>query len=75
LAKELNVPPGAGLPTGSYESWRDQAFPRPYPITITFGKPFRFEALLRKKGSRLGAKMIMKQAVLGIREEVVKLKK
>ncbi|MFA6141922.1 MAG: AMP-binding protein [Candidatus Omnitrophota bacterium] len=74
LAKELNVSLVPVYIEGSYESWpRTKRFPKPYPIKITFGKPFDFEEL-RKEGSRLGAKDDYQAIASGIREEVIKLK-
>ncbi len=73
LAKELNIPLVPVLITGSYESWsRTKRLPSPYPIVITFGRPFYFEEL-KKEGLRLGAKDDYEAAALGIREEVIKL--
>ncbi|MDO8662456.1 MAG: AMP-binding protein [Candidatus Omnitrophota bacterium] len=74
LAKELNAPLVPVLITGSYESWpRTKPFPRPYPISITFGKAFDFDEL-KKEGLKLGAKDEYEAIAFGIREEVIKLK-
>jgi long-chain acyl-CoA synthetase len=74
LAKELNVPLIPVYIAGSYESWpRTKRLPKPYPIKITFGRPFGFEEL-KKEGSKLGAKDDYEAITFGIREEVVKLK-
>ncbi|MBF0217265.1 MAG: AMP-binding protein [Candidatus Omnitrophica bacterium] len=74
LAKELNIPLVPVRITGSHRSWpRTRAFPRPYPISITFGRPFDHEEL-KKEGLRLGAKDDHEAVSLGIREEVMKLK-
>jgi len=74
LAKELNVALVPVYIKGSYESWpRTKRLPKPYPIKITFGKPFDFEEL-KKEGLVLGAKDDYEAVTLGIREEVIKLK-
>ncbi len=74
LAKELNVPLVPVYIAGSYESWpRTSRLPKPYPIKITFGKPFDPEEL-KKEGLGLGAKDDYEAIAAGIREEVVKLK-
>jgi long-chain acyl-CoA synthetase len=74
LAKELSVPLVPVFITGSYESWpRTKSLPRPYPIKITFGRPFDFDAL-KKGGLKLGAKDEYEAIAAGIREEVIKLK-
>ena len=74
LAKELNISLVPVYITGSYESWpRTKWFPKPYPIKITFGKPFDFEEL-KKEGLRLGAKDDYGAITFGIREKVIKLK-
>ena len=74
LAKELNVPLVPVYIAGSYESWpRTKRFPKPYPIKITFGRPFDFEEL-KKEGLKSGAKDDYEAIVVGIREEVLKLK-
>ncbi len=73
LAKELNIPLVPVLITGSYDSWpRTRPFPRPHPITITFGRPIEFEEL-REEGLKLGAKDEYEAIALGIRNEVIKL--
>ena len=75
LAKELNIALVPVLITGSYESWpRTKSLPRPYPIKITFGRPFDFDEL-KVEGLKLGAKDEYEAIAFGIREEVVKLKK
>jgi long-chain acyl-CoA synthetase len=75
LAKELNIPLVPVLITGSYESWpRTKSLPRPYPIKITFGRPFDFEEL-KKEGLKSGAKDEYQAIAFGIRQEVIKLKK
>ncbi|MFH1397082.1 MAG: AMP-binding protein [Candidatus Omnitrophota bacterium] len=75
LAKELNIPLIPVLITGSYESWpRTKSLPRPYPIKITFGRPFNFDEL-KVEGLKLGAKDEYEAIALGIRQEVIKLKK
>ena len=49
LAKELNVILIPVYIAGSYESWpRTKRLPKPYPIKITFGKPFDSEELKSK---------------------------
>ncbi len=74
LAKELNVPLVPVLITGSYESWpRTKLFPQPYPLTITFGKPFGFNEL-KQAGLKLGAQDEYEAIASGIREEVINLK-
>ena len=74
LAKELNVPLVPVFITGSYESWpRTKRLPKPYPIKITFGKPFDPEEL-KGEGLKLGAKDDYEAIALGIREEVIRLK-
>ncbi len=74
LAKELDVPLIPVRITGSYESWpRTKRFPRPYMITITFGRPFNFDEL-KKEGLKSGAKDEYEAIAFGIREEVIKLK-
>ena len=74
LAKELNIPLIPVLITGSYESWpRTSSLPRPYPIKITFGRPFDFEEL-KVEGLKFGAKDEYEAIAFGIREEVIKLK-
>ena len=74
LAKELNIPLVPVLITGSYESWpRPKSLPKPYPIKITFGRPFDFDEL-KKVGLNLGAKDEYEAIAFGIREEVIKLK-
>ncbi|MGD0336857.1 MAG: AMP-binding protein [Candidatus Omnitrophota bacterium] len=74
LAKELNIPLIPVLITGSYESWpRTKSLPRPYPIKITFGRPFDFGEL-KKEGLKLGAKDEYEAIAFGIRQEVIKLK-
>jgi len=74
LAKELNIPLVPVLITGSYESWpRIKPFPRPYPIKITFGRPFDFNEL-KEEGLKLGAKDEYEAIASGIRGEVIKLK-
>jgi len=75
LAKELNIPLVPVLITGSYESWpRTKLFPRPYPIKVTFGRTFDFEEL-KKEGLKSGAKDEYEAIALGIRQEVVRLKR
>jgi long-chain acyl-CoA synthetase len=75
LAKELNVPLLPVLISGSYESWpRTKSLPRRHPIKITFGRPFGFDEL-KKEGLQFGAKDEYEAIALGIREEVIKLKK
>ena len=75
LAKELNVELVPVLITGSFESWpRTKAFPRPHRIKIIFGRPFNYDEL-KSEGLRLGAKDEYAAIALGIREEVVKLKR
>ncbi len=75
LAKELNIPLIPVLITGSYESWpRTKSLPRPYPIKITFGRPFNFDEL-KVEGLKLGAKDEYEAIAFGIRQEVIKLKK
>jgi long-chain acyl-CoA synthetase len=75
LAKELNVALVPVLITGSFESWpRTKAFPRPHRIKIIFGRPFNYDEL-KSEGLRLGAKDEYAAIALGIREEVVKLKR
>ena len=74
LAKELNIPLLPVLISGSYESWpRTKSLPRPYPVTITFGRPFDFEEL-KQKGLKSGAKDEYEAIAFGIRQEVIKLK-
>jgi long-chain acyl-CoA synthetase len=74
LAKELNVPLIPVYIAGSYESWpRTRRFPKPYPIKITFGRPFGIEEL-KKEGVSSGAKDDYEAIASGIREEVIKLK-
>jgi long-chain acyl-CoA synthetase len=74
LAKELNVPLIPVYIAGSYESWpRIKRLPKPYPIKITFGRPFDSEEL-KKEGLKLGAKDDYEAIAFGIREEVIRLK-
>jgi long-chain acyl-CoA synthetase len=74
LAKELNISLVPVYITGAYESWpRTKWFPKPYPIKITFGKPFDFEGL-KNEGFKLGAKDDYGAVALSIKEEVIKLK-
>ena len=74
LAKELNIPLLPVLISGSYESWpRTKSLPRPYPVTITFGRPFDFEEL-KQEGLKSGAKDEYEAIAFGIRQEVIKLK-
>jgi len=75
LAKELSIPLVPVLITGSYESWpRTKSFPRPYPIKITFGRPFDFSEL-KAEGLKLGAKDEYEAIAFGIRQAVIKLKR
>ncbi len=75
LAKELNAALVPVLITGAYESWpRSKPLPGIYPIKITFGRPFNFEEL-KKKGLEFGAKDEYEAIAVGIREEVIKLKR
>jgi len=74
LAKELNIRLVPVYISGSYKSWpRTNRFPRPYPITIVFGRPHNVEEL-KKEGERQGAKDDYEAIALGIREEVRRLK-
>jgi long-chain acyl-CoA synthetase len=74
LAKELDIPLIPVFITGSYESWpRTKPFPKPYPVKITFGRPFDFEEL-KIEGLKSGAKDEYEAIAFGIRKEVVKLK-
>lgn len=75
LAKELNAPLVPVYIGGSYEAWpRTKPLPRPHPIKIIFGRPFGFEEL-KEEGLKLGAKDDYEAIALGIREEVIKLKR
>jgi long-chain acyl-CoA synthetase len=75
LAKELNIPLVPVLITGSYESWpRTKPLPRPYPVKITFGRPFNFDQL-KVVGLESGAKDEYEAIAYGIRQEVIKLKR
>ncbi|MDD5655284.1 MAG: AMP-binding protein [Candidatus Omnitrophica bacterium] len=74
LAKELNIPLLPVLITGSHESWpRTKPLPRPYPVKITFGRPFDPDEL-KAEGLKLGAKDEYEAIALCIRQEVLKLK-
>jgi long-chain acyl-CoA synthetase len=74
LVKELNVQLVPVYIRGTYEAWpRTAPFPRPYPISVIFGKPHDKEDL-RKTGVKLGARNEYEAIAMGIREEVLKLK-
>jgi len=74
LAKELSIRLIPVYIKGSYESWpRTNRFPRPHPVTIVFGRPYKAEEL-KKEGLMLEAKDDYEAIALGIREEVVKLR-
>jgi long-chain acyl-CoA synthetase len=75
LAKELNILLVPVLITGSYEAWpRTRPLPKPHQITITFGRPFACSEL-KKQGMESGAEDEYGAIALGIREEVLKLKR
>jgi len=73
LLKELNLPVVPVYIHGSFESWsRNQRYPKPYPMAITFGKTF-YQEELRLIGLQLGAKDDYTAITLGIREKLFDL--
>ncbi|MFC1477997.1 AMP-binding protein [Candidatus Margulisiibacteriota bacterium] len=73
LAKELNIPLIPVYINGSYESWpAPNPFPKPHPLTITFGQPCTAEEL-QKEGEELGIKDPYKAISKALRERVVEL--
>jgi len=75
LAKELKVPLIPVCIKGSYEAWpRTEKFPKPYPIEVIYGKCFDPQELM-KKGHVLGGRDDYEAISLGIREEVLRLKR
>ncbi|MCQ9207168.1 MAG: AMP-binding protein [Omnitrophica bacterium] len=75
LAKELNVRLIPVYISGSYESWpRTNRFPRPHPVKIVFGRPQTIKEL-KKEGEKQGAKDGYEAIALGIRQEVMRIKR
>ena len=73
LVKELNVPVIPAYIKGSYHAWRrGNRFPRPYPMKVTFGRPFTKEELLEGKSSDIADDY--EAIAQRLREEVIKLK-
>lgn len=71
LAKELAVPIVPAYIRGSYEAWSPLAtWPKPHPISVTFGPPQRYEQLVAV-GSRLRpAAGEEEAATLGLRQAI-----
>lgn len=74
LAKELNIRLVPVYIKGTYESWpRTVRFPRPFKVSVVFGKPYDIKGLTIK-GIELGAADDYEAVAIGIKAEVVRLR-
>lgn len=75
LVKYVSVPIVPVYIKGSYQAWPiAQKFPKPYHITIRYGKAVGTEELLMK-GYQLGAKDDYNAICMELREEIIELSK
>ncbi len=73
LAQELDTPIVPISIRGAFESWpRTQRFPKPYPISITFGKPCAPDEL-KKIGYEHGARNDYEAITLGLYQKILEL--
>ena len=73
LAQELDVPIVPISIKGTFESWpRTQRFPKPHPISITFGKPCSPDEL-KKIGYKHGAKNDYEAITSGLFQKILEL--
>ena len=74
LAKELDIKVIPVYIKGAHHAWKPTArLPKPYPVTVIFGRDFSFWEL-KEKGLKINSSVDDYQAIsLGIKEEVTKL--